>query len=49
LDLRLFNRTTRSVALTEAGERLLARIAPAFQDIDAALDDLNAGIVNLSE
>jgi DNA-binding transcriptional LysR family regulator len=42
LDLRLFNRTTRSVALTEAGERLLARIAPAFQDIDAALDDLNS-------
>lgn len=41
LDLRLFNRTTRSVALTEAGERLLARVAPAFRDIDDALDDLN--------
>ncbi|QRM56159.1 LysR family transcriptional regulator [Sinorhizobium sp. BG8] len=41
LDLRLFNRTTRSVALTEAGERLLARIAPAFRDIEDALDDLN--------
>ncbi|UGY09826.1 LysR family transcriptional regulator [Phyllobacterium pellucidum] len=41
LDLRLFNRTTRSVALTEAGERLLGRVAPAFRDIDDALDDLN--------
>jgi DNA-binding transcriptional LysR family regulator len=41
LDLRLFNRTTRSVALTEAGERLLARITPAFRDIADALDDLN--------
>jgi DNA-binding transcriptional LysR family regulator len=41
LDLRLFNRTTRSVALTEAGERLFSRIRPAFQDIDDALEDLN--------
>lgn len=41
LDLRLFNRTTRSVALTEAGERLLGRVAPAFRDIEDALDDLN--------
>jgi DNA-binding transcriptional LysR family regulator len=41
MDLRLFNRTTRSVALTEAGERLLARVAPAFRDIEDALDDLN--------
>ena len=41
LDLRLVNRTTRSVALTEAGERLQARVAPAFRDIDDALDDLN--------
>lgn len=40
LDLRLLNRTTRSVALTEAGEQLLARVAPAFRDIDDALDDL---------
>ncbi|OVZ63745.1 LysR family transcriptional regulator [Pigmentiphaga sp. NML080357] len=42
MDLRLFNRTTRSVALTEAGERLYARVAPAFRDIDDALEDLNA-------
>ena len=41
LDLRLINRTTRSVALTEAGERLFSRIRPAFQDIDDALEDLN--------
>lgn len=41
LDLRLVNRTTRSVALTEAGERLFARVSPAFQDIDDALEDLN--------
>ncbi|KFI05553.1 LysR family transcriptional regulator [Massilia sp. BSC265] len=41
LGVRLFNRTTRSVALTEAGSRLLARLAPAFRDIDDALEDLN--------
>lgn len=41
MGLRLFNRTTRSVALTEAGSRLLARIEPAFRDIDDALEDLN--------
>ncbi len=41
LGIRLLNRTTRSVALTEAGERLHARVAPAFRDIDDALDDLN--------
>ncbi len=42
LGVRLFNRTTRSVALTEAGERLFARVSPAFRDIDDALEDLNA-------
>jgi DNA-binding transcriptional LysR family regulator len=41
LDIRLVNRTTRGVALTEAGERLFDRIRPAFLDIDAALDDLD--------
>jgi DNA-binding transcriptional LysR family regulator len=41
LDLRLVNRTTRSVALTEAGAQLYARVAPAFRDIDDALEDLN--------
>jgi DNA-binding transcriptional LysR family regulator len=42
LDLRLINRTTRSMALTEAGSRLFARISPAFRDIDDALEDLNS-------
>ncbi|RKS24680.1 LysR family transcriptional regulator [Pseudomonas sp. WPR_5_2] len=41
LGVRLFNRTTRSVGLTEAGERLRARLQPAFRDIDDALEDLN--------
>ncbi|MBV7555049.1 LysR family transcriptional regulator [Pseudomonas sp. PDM28] len=42
LGVRLFNRTTRSVALTDAGERLFARLKPAFRDIDDALEDLNS-------
>lgn len=42
LGVRLFNRTTRSVALTEAGERLYIRLRPAFRDIDDALEDLNS-------
>lgn len=42
LDIRLFNRTTRAVALTQAGARLFDRIQPAFQDIDDALRDLVA-------
>jgi DNA-binding transcriptional LysR family regulator len=41
LGLRLVNRTTRSVALTEAGGRLFARVSPAFRDIEDALEDLN--------
>src|SRR3979411_475391 len=36
--VRLMNRTTRSVALTEAGELLLARVGPAMSDVGAALD-----------
>ncbi|MBZ9781411.1 LysR family transcriptional regulator [Pseudomonas sp. REP124] len=42
LGVRLFNRTTRSVAMTEAGERLYTRLKPAFRDIDDALEDLNS-------
>lgn len=38
--LRLLTRTTRSVAPTEAGERLLAVLAPNFGSIDAALGEL---------
>lgn len=40
LGVRLMNRTTRSVALTEAGELLLARVAPAMQDVIGALDQV---------
>lgn len=42
LGVRLLNRTTRSVAPTEAGERLLGRLAPALLDIHGALDEVNA-------
>lgn len=37
LSLRLFNRTTRSVALTPAGDALLQRLRPAMDEIAAAL------------
>jgi DNA-binding transcriptional LysR family regulator len=40
LGLRLLNRTTRSVAATEAGERLLRTLGPAFDEINAALAGL---------
>lgn len=42
LGLRLLNRTTRSVTPTEAGERLMLRLAPAFSDVAAALDEINS-------
>ena len=38
---RLLNRTTRSVAPTEAGERLLASLRPAMAEVDAALSALD--------
>ena len=38
LGVRLLHRTTRSVAPTEAGERLLRRLKPVLQDLDRALD-----------
>jgi DNA-binding transcriptional LysR family regulator len=40
LELRLFSRTTRSVSLTEAGERLLSRVGPAMSEIDAGLEEI---------
>ena len=40
LGVRLMNRTTRSVALTEAGELLLARVGPAMLDVGDALDQV---------
>jgi DNA-binding transcriptional LysR family regulator len=39
--LRLLNRTTRSVAPTEAGLRLIERLTPLFGEMEAALDVLN--------
>lgn len=41
LGVRLLHRTTRSVAPTEAGQRLLARLAPALTELEAALDTVN--------
>jgi len=40
LGVRLLTRTTRSVAPTEAGERLLETVRPAFDEIAARLDVL---------
>jgi len=40
LGLRLLTRTTRSVAPTEAGERLLRAVGPRFQEIEEELDAL---------
>jgi DNA-binding transcriptional LysR family regulator len=40
LGFRLLNRTTRSVSLTDAGERLLDRLGPAVEQISRGLDDL---------
>ena len=42
LGLRLLTRTTRSVAPTEAGERLLATAAPRLAEIDAEIAALSA-------
>ena len=41
LGVRLLNRTTRSVAPTEAGQRLLERLTPALGEVEAALDVVN--------
>jgi len=40
LGLRLLTRTTRSVATTEAGERLLRTVGPKFEQIDSELSAL---------
>src|ERR1700729_1551418 len=42
LGVRLLNRTTRSIAATEAGARLLERLAPALGEVEAAVDAVNA-------
>ena len=41
IGLRLLNRTTRSVSLTDAGSLLLRQLSPAFGEIGHALDALN--------
>lgn len=55
LGVRLFNRTTRSVALTDAGLALEERLKPAMADINCALEDIRklhtavpSGVVRLS-
>lgn len=54
LGIRLLNRTTRSVSLTEAGQGLLERLAPAISEMEAALDVVNgfrerpAGVLKLN-
>ncbi|WP_246767850.1 LysR family transcriptional regulator [Bradyrhizobium sp. CCBAU 53340] len=54
LGVRLLNRTTRSVVPTEAGQRLLERLGPAFAEVEAAVDVVNnyrdrpAGILRLN-
>lgn len=42
LGIRLLMRTTRSLAPTEAGERLLGRLGPHFEQIETELDGLTA-------
>ena len=42
LGVRLLNRTTRSVAPTEAGKRLLDRLGPALAEVQSALDVVNS-------
>jgi DNA-binding transcriptional LysR family regulator len=39
LGIQLLSRTTRSVSITEAGRHLLARFKPAFDEMQAAVDD----------
>ena len=41
LGVKLLNRTTRTVGLTEAGEALLGKVAPALASIDMAVKDLD--------
>lgn len=54
MGLRLLNRTTRSVAPTEIGEKLLATLVPRFEDIKLSIDSLKqlrkkpAGTIKIS-
>lgn len=42
LGVRLMNRTTRSVTLTEPGRKLLDRLTPMLADLGEALDEVNS-------
>ena len=42
LGVRLLNRTTRSVAPTDAGERLLNQLRPLLDGFEAAIESINA-------
>src|SRR5205809_5686455 len=42
IGVRLLSRTTRSVAPTNAGEQLLARLRPALVDIREAVDQITS-------
>lgn len=42
LGVRLLNRTTRSVATTAAGQRLLEQLTPALDAVESALDVANS-------
>src|SRR5208337_1890976 len=54
MGLRLLNRTTRNVAPTEAGERLIQAVGPRLEEVEAelaaltALRDKPAGTVRIS-
>jgi DNA-binding transcriptional LysR family regulator len=48
LGVRLLHRTTRSVALTEAGARLLERLSPALGELDDMLDAVRSDAGALS-
>jgi DNA-binding transcriptional LysR family regulator len=42
LGVRLFNRTTRSLSSTDAGEQFIARITPALAEIGSAIEGINS-------
>jgi DNA-binding transcriptional LysR family regulator len=42
LGVRLFNRTTRSVSLTDAGRLFVEQVSPALQDIRSAVDTVRS-------
>jgi DNA-binding transcriptional LysR family regulator len=42
LGVRLFNRTTRSVSLTDAGRTFVEQVGPALQDIHDAMEAARA-------